>query len=60
LLVQCLTRDAADREAAAAHQALAARVYGLTAAEFEHVLGTFPLVDRADRDLALQVFVDRL
>ena len=60
LLVQCLARDVADREAAAAHQALAARVYGLTAAEFEQVLGTFPLVDRADRDLALQVFVDRL
>lgn len=60
LLVQSLVRDAGDRDAAAAHQALAARVYGLTAAEFEHVLGTFPLVDRTDRDLALQVFVDRL
>jgi hypothetical protein len=37
-------------------QALAAWCYGLNAAEFAHVLSTFPLVDAGERDLALQEF----
>ena len=50
----------ADAHAAASLQALAARLYGLTAAEFEHVLTTFPLVEPEDRERALRFFVDRL
>ena len=37
-------------------QALAAACYGLTGAEFAHVLGTFPLVDQAERNAALEQF----
>ena len=37
-------------------QAAAARAYGLTSAEFAHVLRTFPLVDEADRRMAMQEF----
>lgn len=37
-------------------QAAAARAYGLTHAEFAHVLCTFPLVDRSERDAALEEF----
>jgi hypothetical protein len=37
-------------------QALAAWCYGLSAAEFAHVLSTFPLIDAAERDLAMQEF----
>ena len=55
-----LAGDPGDAGAAASHQALAARMYGLSQTEFEHVLSTFPLVDRADRDRALRMFVDRL
>jgi len=29
---------------------LVARLYRLTAEEFAHVLGTFPLIDRSERD----------
>jgi hypothetical protein len=42
----------------AALQALAARLYGLDAADFEHVLGTFPLVPQATREAALRAFAD--
>ena len=59
-LARRLSEKPGDREIAASLQALAAHVYGLTAREFEHVLTTFPLVDRADRERALQVFVDTL
>jgi hypothetical protein len=59
-LARRLSADSSDREAAASLQALAAHAYGLSAREFEHVLTTFPLVDRADRERALQVFVDTL
>ncbi len=34
-------------------QGLAASLYGLNAAEFTHLLGTFPLVDRDVRDASL-------
>ena len=37
-------------------QALAARCYRLSEREFEHVLGTFPLVDRSDRIAVLDEF----
>lgn len=59
-LVRQLGSTRFDHRTAASHQALAARQYGLTAGEFEHVLTTFPLIDRAERDQALRVFVDRL
>jgi hypothetical protein len=45
-----------DADAAARLQATVAALYQLTAAEFEYVLGTFPLVDREERDAALRVF----
>jgi hypothetical protein len=37
-------------------QALVARLYGLTAPEFRHILDTFPLVERERRDAALEAF----
>jgi hypothetical protein len=37
-------------------QALAAQCYGLTEAEFTHVLTTFPLIDGSDRASALEEF----
>lgn len=36
--------------------AVVARVYRLDTSEFEHVLSTFPLIDRADRDAMLAAF----
>jgi len=57
-LANRIARDAADRSAAASLQALAASLYGLDAAEFEHVLNTFPLVDAAERGAALETFRD--
>ena len=39
-------------------QALAAREYGLQPAQFHHILDTFPLVPRAERDAALAAFCD--
>jgi hypothetical protein len=54
-LAQLLSRR--DNPMAAARlQAAVAALYQLTAAEFEYVLGTFPLVDREERDAALRVF----
>ena len=40
--------------------ALVAHVYGLTEAEFAHILQTFPLVEPAVKDAALQAFRARL
>jgi hypothetical protein len=45
-----------DAAAAARLQALAAGFYQLDIAQFEHVLGTFPLVPREERDAALRAF----
>jgi hypothetical protein len=45
-----------DEQAAARLQALVARLYQLTTAEFEHVLGTFPLVPREAREAAFRAF----
>ena len=39
-------------------QANAASLYGLTLDQFAHVLETFPLVDRTDRDASLTAFCD--
>jgi hypothetical protein len=55
-LARYLSSHPADPEAAAFHQALAARIYGVTAREFEHILGTFPLVNRPVRDAAMVTF----
>jgi hypothetical protein len=38
-------------------QALCARLYGLSEADFEHILGTFPLIPQEVKDRALQRFV---
>jgi hypothetical protein len=45
-----------DPVAAARLQATVAALYQLTIAEFEYVLGTFPLVNREEREAALRVF----
>ena len=39
-------------------QGLCARLYGLTRAEFEHVVGTFPLIPPEVRARALAAFKD--
>jgi len=36
--------------------ALVARLYNLTEAEFTHILGTFPLVDLATKQLTLATY----
>jgi hypothetical protein len=54
-----LAHDLARRRDEYSHarvQALAAQCYGLTEAEFTHVLTTFPLVDGSDRASALEEF----
>jgi hypothetical protein len=48
-----------DADASACLQALVADLYQLSASEFEHVLGTFPLVPHATRDAALRALVRR-
>ena len=45
-----------DRDAWIELQVLAARLYQLTPTEFAHVLGTFPLLAKEDRDAALQAY----
>ena len=49
-----------DLEAFARLNACVASLYQLSAAEFEHVLGTFPLVERDVRDACLGAFHRRL
>ena len=46
-----------DREAAARLQAMVAALYQLTAGEFAHVLGTFPLIPKEERDAAYDTYV---
>ena len=48
-----------DADAFARLNALVAEIYQLTHDEFAHVLGTFPLVPREDRDRAMAMFVSR-
>jgi hypothetical protein len=50
--------DPSNRERQATLQALAARLYGLDRRQFQHVVDTFPLVPRAERDAAIAVFCD--
>ena len=45
-----------DAEARAEHQALAARLYGLSDDAFAHVLNGFPLIAAAEREAALSSF----
>jgi hypothetical protein len=53
-----LAANAADPYRQAALQALAARLYGLSAEEFRHVVGTFPLVPLVERRAAIEAFQD--
>ena len=55
-LVRALERGATGREYARL-QALAARCYGLSAGDFEHVLSTFPLVPVEVRTAAFEEFM---
>ena len=52
------TVPAEEMEEYAELQAIAAHLYRLTAAQFEHVLGTFPLVPIEVRQRALQRFIN--
>lgn len=54
---RALAAGTADAGAAARLQALAARAYGLDARQFRHVLETFPLVARDERERAHAVFL---
>jgi hypothetical protein len=47
-----------DAAATAALQARVAKLYQLSASEFAHVLGTFPLVSKEERDLAMTMFLE--
>jgi hypothetical protein len=46
-----------DPRALATLNARVARLYQLSAGEFEHILGTFPLIPCEERELALNIFV---
>jgi hypothetical protein len=52
-----LAVKAGDLDANANLQAAAARLYALDRDAFEHILGTFPLVDRRLRDASLASFI---
>jgi len=61
VLVAALTRGSGPIEGMPEHaeiQAIAARLYGLTPSQFEHVLSTFPLVPTLTRQAALDRFND--
>ncbi|HTM02285.1 MAG TPA: N-6 DNA methylase [Vicinamibacterales bacterium] len=60
-LTQTLMRSSDVENAAEYHelQAIAARLYGLSAADFEHVLGTFPLIPENVRASAYERFASR-
>jgi hypothetical protein len=49
---------AEEMEEHAELQAIAARLYGLSATQFEHVLRTFPLIPREVRDRAFYEFIN--
>ena len=46
-------------EAAARLHAIVARLYQLSPDEFEHVLSTFPLIAKQDRDAAMREFMKK-
>ena len=54
-LARLLARRA-DEAASARLQALVAGLYQLSIDEFEHVLGTFPLIAKEEREAALRAF----
>ena len=59
--IAALARLLSRRPDAAALARLNARVaglYQLTAAEFAHILNTFPLVPREDREMAMKLFLN--
>jgi hypothetical protein len=47
-----------DAGIAAALNARVGRLYGLDQPQFEHVLGTFPLVPASERQMALRAFAN--
>jgi len=51
-----ILRQRDDASAFARLQAMVARLYQLTPSEFEHVLGTFPLISREVRERAFRAF----
>jgi hypothetical protein len=55
-LADTLQADPRDVAAHAELQACAARLYGLSAGQFEHVLDSFPLVSVEERAGALRTF----
>ncbi len=55
-LARRLTARPNDPGAYADLQGICAHLYGLTEAQFEHVLRTFPLAGEAERDAALRAF----
>jgi hypothetical protein len=57
-LSRALLRAPSDRDAVAHLHARAARLYRLDRPQFQHVLDTFPLVPRTDRDAAMAAFCD--
>jgi hypothetical protein len=48
-----------DGEVLAEINGVVASLYGLKIEEFEHILGTLPLIPAADREAALRAFVDQ-
>ena len=50
-------QSAEEMEEYAELQALVARLYGLSRADFEHVLSTFPLIPAMTKDRARHYFV---
>jgi hypothetical protein len=54
-----LRQSPLDTESAAELQARVARLYELSATEFQHVLDTFPLIPRAERSAAMSRFLAR-
>ena len=53
-LAAALTQDPADRTSATRLQAVVARLYALTEAQFRHVLSTFPLIASDVRQEAMR------
>jgi hypothetical protein len=53
-----LSAGRADVRACARLQAVAARLYGLERLELQHILDTFPLVPRPEREAAMAAFCD--
>jgi hypothetical protein len=59
-LAETMSNDPGDRDTAATLQACVAHLYKLDRCEFQHVLGTFPLIPAEERAAALAAFSDGL